>query len=213
MSKTFFTSDTHFGHANIIRYSKRPFLLPGDVVTINGKEEWANKSIKKSRADEMDALLYSNWNTTIGPNDTVYHLGDLCFGDTKSVLNCLSKLNGRINFIYGNHDSALRVVGYDLIHFYADLKNRIRFLGDYQEVVVEGQEITLAHYAMHVWNRSHHGSWNLYGHSHGSLPDDPHAKAFDVGVDCHNFKPLSFQEVKTIMAKKEFRAVDHHREK
>ena len=63
---------------------------------------------------------------------------------------------------------------------------------------------------MRVWNKSHYGSWNLYGHSHGSLPDDPHARAIDVGVDCHNFAPVSFDEVKVIMERKLWKPIDHH---
>jgi len=66
---------------------------------------------------------------------------------------------------------------------------------------------------MRVWNKSHHGALNLYGHSHGSLPDDPHALAIDVGVDCHNFTPISFEQVKKIMSKKTFKPIDHHGEK
>ncbi len=39
------------------------------------------------------------------------------------------------------------------------------------------------HYAQRVWEHSHHGSWHVYGHSHGSLPDDIKSKSIDVGVD------------------------------
>ncbi|MFK5004710.1 hypothetical protein ACI4AP_29375, partial [Klebsiella pneumoniae] len=72
------------------------------------------------------------------------------------------------------------------------------------------QRIVLCHYAMEVWNKSHHQAWHLYGHSHGSLPDNPNAKKFDVGVDCHNYTPLSYQDVKNIMARKNFKPFDHH---
>jgi hypothetical protein len=50
-------------------------------------------------------------------------------------------------------------------------------------VEVNGQPIWLSHYAHRVWMRSHHGAWHLYGHGHHSLPDDPHARSIDVGVD------------------------------
>jgi hypothetical protein len=42
---------------------------------------------------------------------------------------------------------------------------------------------------MRVWNRSHHGSWHLYGHSHGRLPEPPTLLSMDVGVDTHDFRP------------------------
>lgn len=45
---------------------------------------------------------------------------------------------------------------------------------------------------------------SLYGHSHGTLPDDEAALSFDVGVDCHNFYPVSYEEVKAVMARKKW---------
>jgi calcineurin-like phosphoesterase family protein len=81
------------------------------------------------------------------------------------------------------------------------------------EIAVEGQDITLCHYALRVFNKSHHGSWHLYGHSHGTLPDDPNSLSFDVGVDCHNYFPISLDQVKKIMSKKTWKPIDHHGKK
>ena len=172
---TWFTADTHFGHANIIKYCKRPF----------------------SDSVEMDKAIIANWNNVVGKNDLVYHLGDFCFGNFEFYFR---QLNGLIVFVKGNHDREA-------------WKNRNRFYAhsdSYREVEVQGQEITLCHYAMRVWNKSHYGAWNLYGHSHGSLPDDPNARAIDVGVDCHSFTPISFEQVGAIMENKNFKPIDHH---
>lgn len=57
---------------------------------------------------------------------------------------------------------------------------------------------------MRTWNGSHRGIWQLYGHSHGNLSDDEAALSFDVGVDCHNFYPVSYEEVKGIMKNKKW---------
>ena len=57
--------------------------------------------------------------------------------------------------------------------------------------------MTLCHFSMRVWPKSHYDSWNLYGHSHNCLPGE--GKSMDVGVDAHGFAPVSFEEVKTIM--------------
>ena len=57
------------------------------------------------------------------------------------------------------------------------------------------QHIVLCHYAMLVWNKSHHGSWMLHGHSHGTLKYPFAAKILDVGVDSHNFYPISLDFV------------------
>jgi len=52
---------------------------------------------------------------------------------------------------------------------------------------------------MRVWNGSHRGSYHLFGHSHGGLPS--HGLSFDVGVDCHNYSPISYDDVDKKMKK------------
>ncbi len=86
--REYLISDTHFGHANIIRYCARPFV-PTDV-------------------REMDAVLIRNWNRTVGPGDTVYFLGDLRYGTEAAAPDrYLRALNGRIVLIGGNHDTGI----------------------------------------------------------------------------------------------------------
>jgi calcineurin-like phosphoesterase family protein len=81
----FLIADLHLGHANIIRYCSRPFLV-SDV--------W-----------EMDHVLIKNWNYTISPLNRIYYLGDLRYGkDALSYLQYRKKLKGCITFIAGNHD-------------------------------------------------------------------------------------------------------------
>ena len=218
MSKTLVTGDTHLGHANIIIHSKRPFLQEGDtqIETFVDKEGnpyektvWTSKTIKYQRAKEMTDDHINRWNSVVDPTDTVIHFGDFAFGSTAFLIQCLRRLNGNIKFIWGNHDDSLKQVS-RILDFYSDVKGRFTFLGDYAELKVEGQDIVCMHYAMRTWNRMHHGVWQLYGHSHGSLSDDPNALSFDVGMDCHNSTPLTFERVKEIMATKAFKPKDHH---
>lgn len=82
MTKTFFTSDTHFEHEKIIGFCKRPF---------------ANVS-------EMNEALIRNWNAVVAPDDLVYHLGDFSFGTRKQWREVTDRLNGQIALILGNHD-------------------------------------------------------------------------------------------------------------
>jgi calcineurin-like phosphoesterase family protein len=78
-------ADLHLGHANIIRYCSRPFLV--------------------SDVREMDHVLIKNWNYTISPLNRVYYLGDLRYGkDALSALQYRQRLKGHITFITGNHD-------------------------------------------------------------------------------------------------------------
>lgn len=81
-SRVFFTSDTHFNHANIIRFCNRPFK---DV-------------------SHMNEAIISNWNRVVGPEDIVFHLGDFCLGGSAEWINVLNRLNGKIYLISGNHD-------------------------------------------------------------------------------------------------------------
>jgi calcineurin-like phosphoesterase family protein len=149
----------------------------------------------------MDETIIANWNRVVGKHDLVYHLGDFAFGTGEYVFDSYFKrLNGLIVFVKGNHD---RLAWQNRNKFYSHSDGL-------REIEVKGQDITLCHYAMRVWNKSHYGAWQLYGHSHGTLPDDPHARAIDVGVDCHNFTPISFEQVGEIMAKKLFKPIDHH---
>lgn len=182
MSRPFFTSDTHFGHGNVIRHAGRPF----------------------ADADEMDAAMITNWNAAVTPSDRVYHLGDFSFHKAERTAEIIRSLNGQIHLIRGNHDRVLD----GLRHLFASFQ-------DYKEIKVtlasgETQRVVMLHYALRVWNRSHHGAWHLYGHSHGTLPDDPFARSMDVGVDPNGFVPLSVEQIAEHMSRKSYRSVDHH---
>ena len=96
--KTFFTSDTHFNHANVIKYCGRPF----------------------GSAEEMNREMIARWNAVVGPEDTVYHLGDFALGKFAEAPVFLRQLNGaRKILIRGNHDRSVRqmlAVGFDEVH-------------------------------------------------------------------------------------------------
>jgi len=138
--------------------------------------------------DDMNESMIKNWNQRIGPNEVVYYIGD--FAIDKKPEKFLARLNGQKYLIQGNHDHKPRIE-----HGWSGIF-------DYKEIRHEKQHIVLCHYAMRVWSRSHYGSWMLYGHSHGTLPDDINALSIDVGVDCHDYKPISFEEIKATMDRK-----------
>ena len=148
--------------------------------------EYCNRPFK--HVDEMNEAMIANWNNKIDPEDTVYHIGD--FAMDKNPSKFLYRLNGQKFLIKGNHDGKPRK------------EDGWAGIWDYREIRVENQFIVLCHYALRVWNKSHYGSWNLFGHSHGSLPDDPTVLSIDVGVDCHDYTPISFEEIKEIMDRK-----------
>ncbi len=179
---TWFTADTHFGHAAILRHQidTRPF----------------------DNLEQMENKIIDNINELVMPQDTLYHLGDFCWknsmlGHYRNRIKCK-----RIILIRGNHEAK----GMD------KLRSTFSEVYDLRKVKVEEQEIVLCHYAMRVWNKSHHGVWHLYGHSHGSLPDEDNSKSFDVGVDCWDLKPISMSQVRDEMSTRSWCPVDHHGE-
>lgn len=83
MNNTWFISDTHFYHNNIIKYCNRPFTT----------------------VEEMNETIIYKWNTVVKSNDIVWHLGDFCFGPKEYIPEIVKRLNGRIKLVKGNHDA------------------------------------------------------------------------------------------------------------
>ena len=87
MPAVFLTSDTHFGHTGVCRFTRN------DGVT--KLRPWDD-------ADEMDEEMVRRWNDRVRPNDKVYHLGDVVIN--RKALKIMSRLNGDKVLIRGNHD-------------------------------------------------------------------------------------------------------------
>lgn len=199
------TSDTHLGHANIIRYCHRPWLNPATDLTPTG--EWVSREVARKRADEMDEALILEWNKMVSDKDTVYHLGDFCFG---SPLRYVHRLNGRIVIIWGSHDKDTQIAMRE-----GKLKGKMETMGRLASVTIRGVRMELCHCAMRVWEKSHHGAIHLYGHSHDTLPDLENSMSTDCGVDAAArrfgaYRPFSVDEILDIMAHKQQAAIDHH---
>lgn len=200
MKSTWFIADTHFGHANIIRYSRRPF----------------------DNVEAHDEQLIGNWNAHVRAGDDVFHLGDFAYRNRQSASSILQRLNGNVHLIEGNHDSVAHQIRHEFVWY-----DKVKM------IKVGEQRIFLSHYAHRVWDRSHHGAWHLYGHSHASLPDDRSSLSFDAGVDNtavrlgapdlygsgelpetglqpQDYRPIHFDEVAALMARKSFVPIDHH---
>ena len=162
------------------------------------KIEWApsRESIAK-----MDDVLIENINACVGRDDILWHLGDFCFWKKDGLGDVASRYLDRINcrnvfLVAGNHDSP-------------EIRNAFSECYEYREVKIHSKIVVLSHYAHCFWNRSHHGSWMLYGHAHGSAEDwmdanMPGRRSMDVGVDnafriLGEYRPFSFRELSSIM--------------
>ena len=167
----YFSADTHFNHQNILRYCNRPF----------------------NSVEEMDETITKNFLSVLKHGDILYFLGDMSFQvePAEKFFNRLP-IGITIHYIRGNHD--IRLTDEFLSKYCASISLM-------KDIKIEGQKITLCHYAMRTWNCSCHGAYNFFGHSHGKLLSI--GKQMDVGVDTHNFYPYSFSEISKIMETKE----------
>ncbi len=222
MNRTFFSADFHYNHANIIKYCTRPFLSEEDKQALERDGAWHNGDwkgegssrhhISREGVNMMNEHIVANVNKVVGKDDTLYFLGDFCFApkhdyyrvakDFRDKLNCR-----KIYMVWGNHD---------------DFKIRDLFEGCYDilNVNVNSQRIVLCHYAMAVWDKSHRGAWQLYGHSHANLEAFmdkalPGHLSMDVGIDnakliIGEYRPFSFEELSQIMTQRKGFFPDHH---
>jgi calcineurin-like phosphoesterase family protein len=170
----FFTSDYHFSHFNIMRYCDRPF----------------------SSTREMDEAIIENHNKKVKSTDNVYFLGDFAFvKDPLDVERFVNRLNGKFHWVFGNHDFK-----YGLIN-----ANGFKWKGDYLRLNIGDMTLCLFHYQIRTWDKKHYGSIHLYGHDHNRdwRTGVPNERSLNVGVDCHNFEPLEYEEVLEILRKKD----------
>lgn len=202
-----FVSDTHFWHKHIIRYCKRP-------VWDEEKQDYVDD------VEKMNKWLIARWNSKIKPDDQVWHLGDFAFCGTEKFKEILSQLNGRLNWVIGNHDYGLAGKDwvksqFESIQHYKFLRANIPYEDDEGNPQQYTQPIVLSHFPILSWDGMAHGSWQLHGHCHGSIDSTWNAtgRRMDMGVDAqgNNWYPVSLEEVQTRMALRSVAPVDHHR--
>lgn len=168
----FFTSDTHFGHANIIQYCNRPFT---DI-------------------NHMNEMMIEKWNAVVGPGDTVYHLGDFSMGPKDNV-NLRKRLNGKVILIKGNHDRKDHVhlaAGFDEIH------RRLEIEVDKYKLYLAHIPIHLdpgtRWYPTELkTSPPEYYDYFLCGHVHTEWKRQ--GKTINVGVDVSNFTPLTLAQL------------------
>lgn len=144
----------------------------------------------------MNEEIVRRFNEKVKPEDTVYILGDLIVGvsekELSKPLSLLSSLNGTKYVIRGNHDSQVRRTKY-LTEGGIESISPAMFL-DYK-----GYHFYLTHYPCLTSNFETHLKQcviSLFGHTHQTsnfyygIPTMYH-----VGLDSHNCKPVSLDEI------------------
>jgi calcineurin-like phosphoesterase family protein len=220
---TYFSSDPHFGHGNIMRYCRRlKFMTDADreAVLAAGDDENRMRRVRMSpeSVQRMDDGLIDNTNAVVGADDTLYLLGDFCawnHRNTNAYLEKASAYRDRIKckniwLIWGNHDTRVNEEdGPTSPPMIAKL-----FTGHFSQGMIraDGYKFWLNHYPMLAWDGDHKAKgtdrrspvYHLFGHVHSqysgsqwtptSFPDS--WAAMDVGVDVEErYAPWSAQEI------------------
>ena len=162
-SKYFFISDTHFG---INKDRQKEFKL-------NSPEQTIHEYIKR-------------WNSVVGKNDIVYHLGD--FGNYTYI----KQLNGKIILICGNHEEK------DMAGDFESFRKKLINLG-FVDVIKDGLVLNKKIlgrevYLTHKPENTRDDMFNLFGHVHSLKP--LMKNGFNVCLEYHGYKPLSEEIVK-----------------
>ncbi|WP_181578367.1 metallophosphoesterase family protein [Arthrobacter sp. AQ5-05] len=183
MGSTWFTADTHFGHARIIGSCNRPFV----------------------DAAEMDAEIIRRWNQVVGAADTVWVLGDWALGDKARGLEIVSELHGTKHLVAGNHDAcwpgrigAQRHLQHFIDAGFASVEAFARVKLPVTVKNASGRKVLLSHFPYAgdspggdryaQFRLCDQGAWLLHGHVHNSFVVS--GRGINVGVDMHDFAPV-----------------------
>ena len=180
--RVFFTSDLHFGHANVIKFDDRPFKT----------------------VEEMDSELIKRWNSKVGKGDIVYVLGDFIWRSSSESPALIKSLNGQIILIKGNHDRFLHNA--KAKNALAGLKD----FDDICVNLEDGSKrrCILCHYFMPFYIGHRYGAIHLHGHSHTTEESDEerriikelkekgyNPKIYNVGCMYWNYEPVTLDEI------------------
>ena len=166
MPSVWLTSDTHFGHAGVCR-----FTLDDGVTKLR---PWTDPG-------EMDEAMVKLWNDRVRPNDKVYHLGDVVIN--RKALSIMDRLNGDKVLIRGNHD----------IFKLEDYTKYFRDVRGYH--VMNGMilsHIPVHDSALYRFGVNIHG----HTHAYRVMKDDvPDVRYHCVCVEQTDFAPILFEDV------------------
>jgi len=178
--RIWFTSDTHFGHANVLTYCRRPFA---DLAA-------------------MHEGLIANWNAVVAPGDTVYHLGDFALGARAAVIPAvLPRLHGSLVLVAGNHDLARDDGLFPAVvrpgPLLLDLGGlRVECVHSPFEVRGVG-DVALCGHVHHSWQSKRAGEWidPYVARDHRDDGREAPVPIANVGVDVRGFRPCSIAEL------------------
>jgi calcineurin-like phosphoesterase family protein len=198
--KVWITSDTHFGHKNIVRGVTNWRTQDGEVPVGSTRDF--------DTIEQMNERLVNGINNVVGQDDTLIMLGDVSFGGFENIGLFIDRIICKnIHLILGNHD-------HHIDNNRGDIQDKFLSVNHYLETNIEGKDFVLCHYPLQSWNGLNKGVIHLHGHVH--LPEDKKfgkGKKMDVGVDGNGMDPYSINDIIKIMDKRPILSDmndDHH---
>jgi len=200
--RLWFTSDTHYNHANIC----------------SSTTKWTNPvTIREFKSlEHMNSHLVGNINEMVGQDDVLFHLGDWSFGGFESIEQFRNQIVCQnVHIITGNHDHHIQ-------NNRGDCQKLFSSVNKYVELNVKwpvGTEMhdanfVLMHFPIASWNNMARGAIHLHGHVHFN-PNVrlQEGKMMDVGCEGNNLHPIDMSEVLSIMKNRPVKSLfskDHH---
>jgi calcineurin-like phosphoesterase family protein len=193
--ETWFTSDHHFGHANIIRFCNRPFW----------NELWLHPA--EPDVEKMNEALIQYWNETVAPDDVVYHVGDFAMGPRDTVGKVAPRLNGEIHLILGNHDRPYR--GKKEGQRYDQMYLDAGFATIQSELMYEGYRVN--HFPYDVdFRRNGEDKFSsmrptrdgiplIHGHVHDTWDEVVNGDQINVSIDMWDYRPVNFETIREML--------------
>jgi len=137
--------------------------------------------------EEMDKAIIENWNKIVGKKDKVFILGDVSFYNKEKTAQIIKKLNGYKTLILGNHDEDHSVTWWREVGFEEVSRYPIIFEKFY----------ILSHEPLYMSKNMPYA--NIHGHIHHLKYEDK--QFFNVSVECIDYTPISFEQIKAIITK------------
>lgn len=166
----------------------------------------------------MNEQLIANWNATVGPEDEVFHLGDVALGPWVEWNDILTRLNGFKVLAVGNHDRVFKgMSSSQQERFYPYYSEWFDVVTDEVKnlLLSDGTKVNLSHFPYtgdsHDGDRYEEfrlpddGTILIHGHTHAefdALGMDARVSRtaagtlqIHVGMDAWGYRPVSEQEV------------------
>jgi calcineurin-like phosphoesterase family protein len=201
--KLWFTSDTHYNHANICTATTKWI----DPVTCREFQS----------LEQMNSHLIGNINEKVEQDDILFHLGDWSFGGFEQIQKFRDSIFCKnVHIITGNHDHHIESDKEGCQKLFSSVNKYLNLVVKWNvgTPLMGEQRFALMHFPIASWDNMARGAIHLHGHVH--FPADKRigsGKMMDVGCDGNELYPIEMSEILRLMNKQPIKSMfvfDHH---